>query len=208
MLASIFLSLLMSQVVTPAPSLMGLQQVALQEEVSVLVNGVLQFSQALHNLYNSMAQKFDTIKQRTDFYQQGLKAEGTRLKQQSQAKKEELQKMLVSHQNTLLQVKVLEEKLSSMDHQDVQNKEWEFAAVKAHVQQQNLTIWFLLGATKQQQEQMAEQAKQLLRIQEQHINELHSLHRWLHVRKQIVPYKQLPLIPCLHSHRLRDIKPT
>ncbi|XP_025019050.1 uncharacterized protein LOC112540060 isoform X3 [Python bivittatus] len=191
MLASIFLSLLMSQVVTPAPSLMGLQQVALQEEVSVLVNGVLQFSQALHNLYNSMAQKFDTIKQRTDFYQQGLKvldhqiqsiqldqngirgiikglkAEGTRLKQQSQAKKEELQKMLVSHQNTLLQVKVLEEKLSSMDHQDVQNKEWEFAAVKAHVQQQNLTIWFLLGATKQQQEQMAEQAKQLLRIQEQ-----------------------------------------
>lgn len=38
--------------------------------------------------------------------------------------------------------------------------------LKAHVQQQNITIWFLLEAAKQQQEQMAEQEKKLLWIQE------------------------------------------
>ncbi|XP_058021866.1 golgin subfamily A member 6-like protein 6 isoform X1 [Ahaetulla prasina] len=190
MLASIFLSLLMWQTAIPVPSLIDLQQEALQEEVNVLVYGVIQFSQALHNLYNSMAQKLDKIRQRMDFYQQnfkvlyhqvqsiqldrnenrerikGLKAEGTILKQQAQAKREELQELLVDHQNMLLQVKLLEEKLSSMDHQDFQNKEWELATMRAHVQQQNFTIWFLLEAAKQQQEQMAEQEKKLLWIQE------------------------------------------
>ncbi|XP_058021867.1 uncharacterized protein LOC131189642 isoform X2 [Ahaetulla prasina] len=166
MLASIFLSLLMWQTAIPVPSLIDLQQEALQEEVNVLVYGVIQFSQALHNLYNSMAQKLDKIRQRMDFYQQNFKAEGTILKQQAQAKREELQELLVDHQNMLLQVKLLEEKLSSMDHQDFQNKEWELATMRAHVQQQNFTIWFLLEAAKQQQEQMAEQEKKLLWIQE------------------------------------------
>ncbi|XP_070794381.1 angiopoietin-like protein 8 [Pituophis catenifer annectens] len=190
MLASIFLSLLMWQTAIPVPSLIDLQQEALQEEVNLLVYGVIQFSQALHNLYNSMAQKLNKIRQRMDFYQQGfkvlyhqiqsiqldrnesrerikgLKAEGTILKQQAQAKREELQELLVNHQNMLLQVKLLEEKLSSVNHQYFQNKEWELAAMKAHVQQQNFTIWFLLEAAKQQQEQMAEQEKKLLWIQE------------------------------------------
>lgn len=39
-------------------------------------------------------------------------------------------------------------------------------SLQAHMQQQNLTIWSLLGATHQQQQQMARQKEQLLWIQE------------------------------------------
>lgn len=63
----------MWQTAIPVPSLIDLQQEALQEEVNLLVYGVIQFSQALHNLYNSMAQKLNKIRQRMDFYQQGFK---------------------------------------------------------------------------------------------------------------------------------------
>lgn len=61
MLTFIVLGTLLPHVAMAAPLFTGLQHVALQEDVNILVYGVLQFSKSLHDLYDSTALKLDRI---------------------------------------------------------------------------------------------------------------------------------------------------
>ncbi|XP_061438442.1 uncharacterized protein LOC133363180 isoform X3 [Rhineura floridana] len=191
MLTFTFLSVFLPHAPVPALILPGPQQAARQEEVNLLVYGVLQFSGTLRDLYDSTAQKLDRIRHRTDLYEHGLgvllqqtqsaqqkqkeireiierlKAEDMISRQQGQSNKEALQKVLLGQHNLAQQVGMLEEMLVIMEDRGSQTKGWEFSALKAHMQQQNLTVWSLLRATQQQQQQTAQQTEQLLWIQNQ-----------------------------------------
>lgn len=70
----LLLSILLPPVAMAAPILKDPGQVALQEEMNILVYGVAQFSEALCNLYDSTAQKLDRIRHRTGTYEEGLRA--------------------------------------------------------------------------------------------------------------------------------------
>ncbi|XP_061438424.1 uncharacterized protein LOC133363180 isoform X1 [Rhineura floridana] len=154
MLTFTFLSVFLPHAPVPALILPGPQQAARQEEVNLLVYGVLQFSGTLRDLYDSTAQKLDRIRHRTDLYEHGLgvllqqtqsaqqkqkeireiierlKAEDMISRQQGQSNKEALQKVLLGQHNLAQQVGMLEEMLVIMEDRGSQTKGWEFSALK------------------------------------------------------------------------------
>ena len=69
----LLLSILLPPVAMPAPILTGPGQVAQQEDVNILVYGVLQFSEALRDFYDSTTQKLDRIRHKAGIYEQGLR---------------------------------------------------------------------------------------------------------------------------------------
>ncbi|KAH0628618.1 hypothetical protein JD844_009977 [Phrynosoma platyrhinos] len=93
MLTFLSLCILLPHAIMAAPALAGPQQAALQEEVNVLVYGVIQFSTALHELYNSTAQKLDRIRHRTDIYEQSLRTLHHQA-QSAQQKQQEIRRIL------------------------------------------------------------------------------------------------------------------
>ncbi|XP_060124846.1 angiopoietin-like protein 8 isoform X1 [Zootoca vivipara] len=189
MLTFLFPSILLPCAAMLAPILTGPQQPAAPQDVNILFYGVLQFSSTLSDFYDSTTRKLDKIRRSSDFYERGLEVlrrqtqraqqkqkeigeivegledESLARRQQAHSNKEALQKMLAGQQDLVRQVKALEGMLAIVEERGFQNKGWEFSALKAHMQQQNLTIWSLLRATQQQQQQLARQTEQLLWIQ-------------------------------------------
>nr|XP_008101987.1 PREDICTED: uncharacterized protein LOC103277738 [Anolis carolinensis] len=154
MLMFLSLSILLPYATMAAPVRISAQQLAPQNEVDVLVYGVMQFSTALHELYSSTAQKLDKIRHRTNIYEEGvqtlhrqvqnaqqkqqetriilerLKAQDTVLKKEAQRHEEVLQGVFVEQQNLAHRLRALEVMLSFMEKQDFQDQEGKVAALK------------------------------------------------------------------------------
>ncbi|XP_038627257.1 angiopoietin-like protein 8 [Tachyglossus aculeatus] len=161
------------------------RELALQDEVSILLHGVLQFSQALSSIYKNTDMQMEEVGRSLSLYQQTLalleqdtqqvKEQKQRLQQTLegiQEDEEELQlqsvgivasirEMLEGQQALQSRVKQLEEALgrpgTGRPREDLE-------ALKERADEQSRIVWSLMGVVQLQQQQMAQQRQRLSRI--------------------------------------------
>ncbi|KAM9115235.1 angiopoietin-like protein 8 [Pangshura tecta] len=165
--------------------------VAPQEEVDILVYGVLQLSQALHETYSATGQRLERAGRRLGRCQhllwalqhqarqarqamdelreavEGLKAKETALGLQTHSMAQAFQATLAGRLLLAERLKELEETLAGLAGRSPRHRATELAALKTQVEQQNLTLQALAKAAQRQQQQAARQAQQLARLWEQ-----------------------------------------
>ncbi|XP_069089442.1 angiopoietin-like protein 8 [Pleurodeles waltl] len=167
---------------------------ALQEDVNLLVYGVLQLSQALHDTYHNTERRLQRVNSSLSTYNltlgmldretrqigldaeqlkttiKGLQMEEEAIQRQSSNIFKSFGEVLDSHRALEEQVRKLEQHLSRSSRPAVKNRSSYLSHLKIQTGQQNMTLRTLMDMVKHQQWQMAQQRQQLSQIQEQITN--------------------------------------
>ncbi|XP_074167740.1 angiopoietin-like protein 8 [Sminthopsis crassicaudata] len=165
----------------PKPS----PELALQEEVNILLHGVLQFGQALKHIYKAteaqldeagrslslyeqtvlmMQQDLGSARARTQELQRSLgeiQAEEKTLELQAQGAGIALSQVLEGHQDLQQRVEKLQGALAAVAPRHPQK---ELEELKLYADKQSQIIWSLMGHVQRQQRELAQQQQQLSHI--------------------------------------------
>ncbi|XP_051827525.1 angiopoietin-like protein 8 [Antechinus flavipes] len=174
-------SLALTMPTRPKPS----PELALQEEVSILLHGVLQFGQALKHIYKAteaqlaeagrslglyeqtvlmMQQDLGSARAGTQELQRSLgeiQAEGKTLELQAQGAGIALSQVLEGHRDLQQRVEKLQGALAAAAPRRPQK---ELEDLKLYVDKQSQIIWSLMGHVQRQQRELAQQRQQLSHI--------------------------------------------
>lgn len=179
---------------TPTPmmsTLLSTPRPALQEDVNLLVYGVLQLSQALHDTYRNTDRRLQRVNSSLSTYNltlgmlaretrqtgmdaeqlnttiRGLQMEEEAIQRQSSDIFKSFREALDSHRALEEHVRKLEQNLSGLNRPAARNRSSYLSRLKIQTGQQNLTLRALMDMVQHQQWQMSQQKQQLSQIQKQ-----------------------------------------
>ncbi|XP_072458418.1 angiopoietin-like protein 8 [Notamacropus eugenii] len=176
-------SLVLPMPTPPKPS----QELALQDEVNILLHGVLQFGQALNRLYRTTEAQLDEASRSLGLYEQTvvmlqqdlgstqartqelkrslgeIQAEEKNLELQAQGAGIALSKVMEGHQTLQQRVDKLQGALASVVPSHTQK---ELEDLKLYANKQSQIIWSLMGHIQRQQRELDQQQQQLSHIRE------------------------------------------
>ncbi|XP_043860995.1 angiopoietin-like protein 8 [Dromiciops gliroides] len=167
----------------PKPS----PELALQDEVNILLHGVLQFGQALNRIYKATEAQLDGASRSLELYEQTvvllqedlgntrartqelerslgeIQAEEESLELQAQGAGIALSKVMEGHQDLQERVETLQGALAAVAPSHTQK---ELEDLKLYADKQSQIIWSLMGHVQRQQRELAQQRKQLSHIRD------------------------------------------
>ncbi|XP_074059545.1 angiopoietin-like protein 8 [Macrotis lagotis] len=170
----------------PTPSKPS-QELALQDEVNILIHGVLQFGQTLSHIYKATEAELDKASRSLGLYEQTvdmlqedlgstrartqelekslgeIQAEEDILVLQAQGAGIALEKVMEGHQALQQRVEKIQGSLATMVPSNTQK---EFEDLKLYADKQSQIIWSLMGHVQRQQRELAQQRHQLAHIRD------------------------------------------
>ncbi|XP_027706690.1 angiopoietin-like protein 8 [Vombatus ursinus] len=176
-------SLVLPMPTPPKPS----QELALQDEVSILLHGILQFGQALNHIYRATEAQLDEASRSLGLYEQTvvmlqqdlgstrartqelernlgeIQAEEKSLELQAQGAGIALNKAMEGHQALQQRVEKLQGALAAVVPSHTQK---ELEDLKLYTDKQSQIIWSLMGHVQRQQRELDQQRQQLCHIRE------------------------------------------